>query len=209
MNGKLFAHSWLDGLLVLTALGQWALLLYGVLTFGSVPWGASLAAGLASAFLTCINLLCVAPNFIHTPFSTNRRLDTAFSLFNSLLIGAPQSLYRVHHLHRPRYNNDAYDPATGTTRDLTATWRHGRPPCTEEGLRTYALVGYFRSNFFHLLREAGRRGLLRAVKREFLAVQVMVAAFAVLNPLGLVAFYLPVWLLGNVAAKAAAGRRPG
>ena len=116
MKAKVFAHSRLDGLLVLVALGQFALLVYAVGSFGAVPWGVSAVLGLVSAFLTCTNFQCVAHNFLHNPFFTSRRLNAAFGVFNSLLVGGPQALYRLHHLNHHRYNNDLPDPATGTTR---------------------------------------------------------------------------------------------
>ena len=117
MRTKIFAHSRLDALLVLLALVQLAVLVYGVLGVGSVAWGTSLALGLASVFLMCTNFQCVAHNFIHNPFFSSRRLNRAFGVLNSLLIGGPQSLYRIHHLHHHKYNNDAPDPETGTTKD--------------------------------------------------------------------------------------------
>jgi fatty acid desaturase len=202
MKRKVFAHSRLDGLLVLLAVVQLGVLLYGVGTYGAVSSGVSLALGLVSAFLMGTNFQCVAHNFIHNPFFTSRRLNAAFGVFNSLLVGGPQTLYRLHHLNHHRYNNDFPDPATGTTRDLSSTWRYGKPPDEEEGILAYAVLGYFRTDFGRLLDEAHRRGLRDDVRREFLAVLLMVAAFAWLNPLGLIAFYLPVWLLGNIFAQA-------
>lgn len=138
---RLFSHSQLDGLLVILSLGQFGLLVYGVLTLGSIPWPVSLGLTLVTAFLMCTNFQCVAHNFIHNPFFTSPGLNALFSVFNSLLIGGPQSLYRVHHLHHHKYNNDAPDPGTGTTRDLSSTWRYSRRPGYEEGLATYALLG--------------------------------------------------------------------
>jgi fatty acid desaturase len=199
---KLFAHSRLDVLLVLLALVQLATLLYGALTFGAVPRIQSLVVGLVSVFLICTNFQCIAHNFIHNPFFRSRRLNDAFSLFNSLLIGGPQSLYRFHHLHHHKYNNDAPDPETGTTRDVSSTWRHSAWPGREEGFLSYALLGYFRSDFGFLLNEARKRGRIRGVSLEFAAVLGLVAAIGFLNPLGLVCFYLPVWYFGNVAAQA-------
>jgi fatty acid desaturase len=202
MKSRFLAHSRLDGLLVLLALAEFVLLLYGVLSFGAVPGSHSLIAGLASVFLICTNFQCVAHNFLHNPFFQSRRLNLAFSVFNSLLIGGPQSLYRIHHLHHHKYNNDAPDPETGDTKDLTSTWRHGMWPDREESFLSYTLLGYFRSDFGFLLREARKRRWLRRVIGESLAVLAMIVAFAVLNPLGLALFYLPVWYLGNAAAHA-------
>jgi fatty acid desaturase len=202
VKAKLFAHSRLDGLLVLVALAQLGLLLLGIVTFGAIDWYASLAIGLVAAFLICTNFQCVAHNFIHNPFFRGPRLNRAFAVFNSLLIGTSQSIYRVHHLHHHRYNNDRRDPVTGTTKDFTSTWRHSSSLEREENVLRYSLFGYFRSDLRLLFSQAGRRALLGDVLVEFLAVAGMVLAFGVANPLGLVCFYLPVWLLGNVLAQA-------
>ena len=202
MRTKIFAHSRSDALLVLLALVQLAVLVYGVLSVGSVAWGTSLALGLVSVFLMCTNFQCVAHNFIHNPFFKSRRLNLAFGVFNSLLIGGSQSLYRIHHLHHHKYNNDAPDPETGTTKDLTSTWKYSPWPWREESFWSYALVGYFRSDFGFLLREVKRKGLLSWAIWEMAALFALLIAMGVLNPRGLVLFYLPVWYFGNAAAQA-------
>ena len=202
MKSKLFAHSRLDGLLALLALVQLGALLYGTLSFGAISWTRSLVVGLCSVFLMCTNFQCVAHNFIHNPFFRSRRLNSAFSVFNSLLLGGPQTLYRFHHLHHHKYNNDAPDPETGTTKDMSSTWRHSRRPEHEENVLPYALLGHFRSDFGYLLREARKRQVLHRVIWETLAVLALIGAFGILNPMGLACFYLPVWYLGNVAAQA-------
>ncbi len=202
MKPRLFAHSGLDALLVLVAAVQFSLLLLGVFTLGSVPWWVSLLLGLVSSFLMCTNYQCVAHNFIHHPFFASDRLNALFSVFNSLLIGGPQSLYRMHHLHHHKYNNDAPDPKTGTTRDFTSTWRHGKPPPREESLLTYSLFGFFRTDFGVLIEGAKRQQLLRLAVWEGAAWVLMMAALGVFYPLGFVAFYLPVWFAGTVLAQA-------
>jgi len=121
MRTTLFAHSRRDGLLVLLALAQFGLLLHGVLTIGSVAWDVSLGTGLLSAFLICTNYMCIGHNFVHNAFFTNVRLNNAFAVLNSVLIGAPETLHRLHHWQHHRYNNDAQDPVTGTTKDYTST----------------------------------------------------------------------------------------
>jgi fatty acid desaturase len=201
MKTRLLAHSRRDGLLVLLALAQCALLFYGVLTIGSVAWGVSVGIGLCSAFLICTNYMCIGHNFIHNPFFTNRRLNDAFAVFNSLLIGAPETLHRIHHWQHHRHNNDAPDPVTGTTKDYTSTWRHGKPP-QEEGLLRYAVLAHFRSDFVYLLREVRRRRCGRQLAAEFGAILATLTAMAWLNPIGLLVYYLPVWLLGTVATHA-------
>jgi fatty acid desaturase len=201
MKSKLFAHSRLDSLLVLAALVQLAVLLYGVLSFGAVSCSQSLITGLVAVFLMCTNFECIAHSFIHSPFFRSRRLNRAFSVFNSLLLGSPQTLYRFHHLHHHKYNNDAPDPETGTTQDLSSTWRFSRRPGREEGFLSYALLGYFRFDIGVFLREAKKRRLLGLVIGETAAWLAMLVLVGMVNPLGLAFFYLPVWYLGNAAAQ--------
>jgi fatty acid desaturase len=123
-------------------------------------------------------------------------------VFNSLLLGGPQTLYRFHHLHHHRYNNDAPDPETGTTKDLSSTWRFSQWPGFEEGFLSYALQGYFRSDFGVFLREAKKRQMLGWVIVESAAWLGLLVVLGIVNPLGLAFFYLPVWYLGNAAAQA-------
>ena len=128
MKSRFFAHSGLDGLLVLLAFVQLAVLLDGAITFGTVPRWHSLAAAAVSIYLMSTNFKCIAHNFIHNPFFRSRRLNGTYSVLNSLLIGGPQVMYRLHHLNHHRYNNDAPDPVSGATSDLSSTWRYSRWP---------------------------------------------------------------------------------
>ncbi len=200
--GRLFAHSRFDSLLVALPLVQLALLIHGVRTLGSVPWGWSVGLGLLAGFLMWTNYMCVAHNFIHNPFFVSKKLNAAFSLLISAIIGIPHVLYRVQHLHHHKYNNDAPDPTTGTTNDVTSTWRYSKRPGQEEGLLAYALLGFFRSDFGMLLPGLKRQGLMTLTGWQLTALVVLVTVLGFLNPLGLVAFYLPVWVAGTIAAQA-------
>src|SRR5690242_3468389 len=76
------------------------------------PWdGALVALSLAHAaaliFFPSIALIALAlwwnantisHNFIHLPFFRSRRLNSAFALFLTALLGFPQSLWRARHL---------------------------------------------------------------------------------------------------------------
>ena len=199
---KLFAHSRLDSLLLLVALVQLGVVTFGTLSIGAVHWGVSVALGVLATFLVITNFQCVAHNFIHNPFFRRAELNRAFAVLNSLLIGNPQSLYRVHHLHHHKYNNDAPDPVDGTTRDITSTWRYSRRPGYEESFLRYALLGYFRTDFGYLVKEASRKGLLPMVIAEAVALAAFVLILGALNPLGLAVFFVPVWLVGNIGAVA-------
>lgn len=198
----LFAHSRWDLLLVAVAVGQFATLLYGSLSFGAVGWPASLGLGLWQAFLVCTNYQSVAHNFLHNPFFRSRRLNDLFGVFNSLLIGAPHSLYRLHHLRHHKYNNDAPDPLTGQVNDHTSTYRFSPDGKREEPLASYALLAYFRNDFLWLVREARRKRVLGMAAIEMAAHGALLAGLAWLNPWGLICFYVPVWLLGNIGAMA-------
>jgi fatty acid desaturase len=202
MKPKFFAHSKLDSLLVGLAFVHLGLLTFGVLTVGSAPWGVSVALGLISIYLMSTNYQVTGHNFVHNPFFASKRLNAVFSVFNSLPLGVPQSLYRVHHLHHHKYNNDAPDPATGTTKDFTSTWRYSKLPGEEEPVLPYAVFGFFRIDVGILALGMRKLRLQRMVVWEVSALLAMMAVFGVLNPLGFVAFYLPVWMAGTVASQA-------
>jgi len=198
---KLFAHTWKDGILVVLAAVQVGLLVAGVATATEMPLGASMVFRLAVVFLMCTNYQCVAHNAIHNPFFSSDLLNRLFSVLNSLCIGVPQSLYRVHHLHHHKYNNDAKDPVTGTTKDVTSTFRYGRGD-SEEPIVPYAAMGFFRSSFRYMWDQATSKGLLPLVFAESLALAAFVAVLAAINWRGFVVFYVPVWYLGQMAAMA-------
>ena len=202
MRPKLLAHSPLDGLLVILALVQSAILILGAVTAGRVPWGVSIVLGLVSAFLLCTNFMCIGHNFVHNPFFTSKRLNRLFAMFNSLNIGVPQTLHQIQHMHHHKFNNDAFDFGKKTTRDYTSTYRYGRPPGEEEHLLKYALLGTFRVDAAYLWAEVKRRKLAGSLAAELASMVLMLAILGLLNPIGLAAFYVPVWMLGNVITQA-------
>jgi fatty acid desaturase len=96
--GRLLRHP-LDGILVgLSAVHGVALL--------AVPSVPLIALGL------WWNANSIAHNFIHTPFFRARQLNALFSIFLSLLLGLPQSLWRHRHLRHH----------AGRRRPLERTW---------------------------------------------------------------------------------------
>lgn len=198
---RVFAHTWKDGILVALATAQVPLVAAATVYATTLPVAQTLALGAALVFLTCTNFQCVAHNFIHNPFFFSRTLNRAFSVLNTLCIGVPQSLYRVHHLHHHKYNNDAKDPVTGTTHDVTSTFRFGKDG-GEEIILTYALLGLFRSSFRYMWTQAKQKGLLGLVIAESLAFAAFVGVLVTANWRGFLFFYVPVWYLGHVAAMA-------
>ena len=190
----------LDSLLVFLALVQFVVLLYGA-QLVAVPWWPEPHRGPVSVFLMSTNFECIAHSFIHHPFFRSRRLNGAFSVFNSLLIGSPQAIYRLHHLTitnttttppTPRRAPPRTCPPPGDTAAGPGSRRASCPmPCWATSAPTSASSG-----------EARKRHLIRRVYREFAAVLALVVAIGWLNPMGLVFFYLPVWYFGNAAAQA-------
>jgi fatty acid desaturase len=201
-NSRIFAHSRLDSLLLVMTGVQFAVLEFACWTCGTVSWGVTLGLGVLTLFLILTNSECVAHNFIHTPFFCSPRWNMAFGVFNSLLLGHPQTIYRLQHLQHHKYNNDLPDPHTGTTKDFTSTWRYGTPPTREENILTYALLSYFRTDYKLLWREIRRRRLTMNVLCEITAMVAAIVLLAIGNWRGLVFFYLPVWYLGTAAGMA-------
>lgn len=205
----LFAHSAWDALLVLLALLEVGLLVLGVAALEPLvarlgPWpaaGVLAGLGLVGVFLNCTNFQCVSHNFLHNPFFTWRPLNRTFGVVNTLGLGVPQCLYRVHHLDHHRHGNDRVDPASGTTRDRSSTWRFGRDG-REEPVWRYALLGPFRTEFGFLYAGARRRDGALQVAAESLALLLFVGGLGLLSWRGLLLFWLPVWYLGEVAAFA-------
>lgn len=201
-TSRVFAHSRLDSLLVLATLVQFAVLEFACWTCGTVHWGVTVALSALTLFLILTNSENVAHNFIHTPFFRSPRWNFAFGVFNSLVLGHPQTIYRLQHLQHHKYNNDLPDPQTGTTKDFTSTWRFGQPPKREENIVSYALLSYFRTDYKVLWREIRRQRLLTNVVCEVLAMAAAILLLAYGNWRGLVFFYLPVWYLGTALGMA-------
>jgi len=82
---RIFRHSSWDGLLVLMALGHGTVLLL---------WPSVLVVGLGMWW--CANT--VSHNFIHLPFFRTRRANALFSIYLTVLLGVPQTLWRQRHL---------------------------------------------------------------------------------------------------------------
>ena len=84
-TARLFRYSGWDGLLVLMALGHGTVLLMwpSVLVVGCGMWW-------------CANT--VSHNFIHLPFFRTRGANAVFSLYLTVLLGVPQTLWRQRHL---------------------------------------------------------------------------------------------------------------
>ncbi len=85
MTAGVLRHSPRDALLVLLAAGYGALLV-------TVPSAPLIAIGIWWTANT------VAHNFIHLPFFRSRHVNALFSIYLSLLLGVPQTIWRDRHL---------------------------------------------------------------------------------------------------------------
>lgn len=122
----LFAHSRRDGFLLMVSAAQIALIVWGALNFSalSVPWIVALFVALT--FLSVTHHDVVTHSFIHTPFFSSRRLNSLYAVISSVFVMQPSTLMGLEHLAHHRHGNDAIDPATGTTKDATSTYRYGK-----------------------------------------------------------------------------------
>jgi hypothetical protein len=82
---RIFRHSHRDAVLVLASAAQGGVLLL---------WPSALTIGIGLWW--CANT--VSHNFIHLPFFRSRAANATFSIYLSILMGLPQSLWRQRHL---------------------------------------------------------------------------------------------------------------
>ena len=202
MDLSLFAHSRRDAWLVGIAALEITLTSYATLTFGSVPIVASIALASACVFLNCTNYQCVAHNFIHNRFFRSAKLNVAFSIFNTLALLVPQSLYRIHHLDHHKHNNDRPARPGGRALDRTSTYRYSRKHDREEHIVAYAFVGPFRTDLGFLYEGARRQDHARFVWVEVATLLLYMGMLTLGNWRGALLLFLPIWYLGQVVALA-------
>lgn len=181
-------HHRLDAILVLVACLQ--LLLLVVPFFVSISVKALICLTLLNVFLVGTNYQCVAHNFIHHPFFKNSWLNHLFSVLNTLVLGAPQSMYRVHHLNHHRHNNRPES-------DESSTFKHGIAG-KEENIFAYSILGVIRMDLPGLYRAARKSSTLPLI--EALALLSFVCFFANLNWKLFVAYVIGTYALGQVFA---------
>ena len=165
----------------------------------NLPW---LAFGAGLVFLNCTNYQCVAHNIIHNSFFRFETMNRVMSALNTLALGVPQSLYRIHHLNHHRYNSDLPDLKTGEVGDRSSIYRFSKKRGQPESILAYSALSPFRTEFGFLYEGAVRIGTGWQVWLETLFLLGFFAAIALLNWRFFTFFYLPVWYLGQAAAFA-------
>lgn len=195
---RVLAHSRLDALLIALSAVETGLVLGAGARFDSLSWAALAGLAAVKVFLNCTNYQCVAHHFIHNPFFRAAAANRVFAVLNTLALGIPQSLYKVHHLNHHRYGSDP----GGAAKDFSSIYRFSRRQPRAESLLSYAFVGPARADLRGLWEGARRMKLRGQVVAETAALALFWLALCGLNFWFFVVFYLPVWYLGQVAAHA-------
>lgn len=196
-----FKYSPWDALLVILALIEIAGSVAAVRAAPQLAWGGALALGALLVALNCTNYQCISHNFIHNPFFNSRPANNLFSVINTLALGSPQTLYRMHHLNHHKYNSDRRDPVTGATLDHSSIYRYGRGD-DPEPLWAYSLLGPLRTDLWTLFQLARTQKAATLVYVEVAALFLFWIGLIAVSPWGFFLFYVPVWYLGQASSYA-------
>lgn len=186
-------HSRSDAWLVALPALQLALTLAWALASRELPVVVNVALIAPMAVLFYVNPIVATHNFLHTPFFRSQRLNDLFSLLNSINLGLPQVLYRMHHLLHHRHGNDRI--AGGTTQDPSSTWRFGKEGKQEHWV-PYCALGLLRDGTTITSREVRRRGESGTLIRESGAAALGWIAWALIDWRFALCFWLPTFFLG-------------
>jgi fatty acid desaturase len=197
----MWAHTRKDIFLVVTGVVGFLGLLVPAVGFKQFSFWPLIGFAALEVFLICMNYQCVAHNAIHNPFFKWKPFNAVFSHFNTLVLGVPQSLYKVHHMNHHKYCNDL-PGADGWTLDRSSTYRFSRSSGRPEGILRYSLLSPLRAELTWLFQEARKFGAWHLVLGETLALALFWLGLVSLNWKGFIFYYLPVWYLGQVAAYA-------
>ncbi|MGW0094918.1 fatty acid desaturase family protein [Streptomyces sp. NPDC003328] len=175
--------------------------------------------GLAAvAVMTAYNIIVVSHLFTHSPWFTSVRLNALVSVLNSMNIGQSVQAYQLTHVrNHHRFNND-FKNETGTTRDVSSTYRDGKDGEHAPLLR-YAVGGGLQSlvargrevayvrrlwrvgtdeELLHSLasrRQARRERELRQIQADRAAHVLVLVLFTAISWQWLLLCYLPAYLL--------------
>lgn len=181
-------YSGYDSILVLLLLIQLAVLVTPFFLSLSLP--VLIFIILLNVFLMGTNYQCIAHNFIHLPFFKSATFNSIFSMLNSIGLGVPQSIYRLHHLNHHRFNNRPDG-------DMSSTYRFGKNN-QEENIFSYSLLGIVRTDLTGLYRKASKDSRLPLL--ETLALFIFLAAFSYLNWKLFLLYLVPSYLGGQFFA---------
>jgi fatty acid desaturase len=195
-----FRYSAWDALPASSGVGILALFIANLVFFDRMPWWVMAPAFVAVAMSYVWNLQSISHNFIHNPFFTNKWLNYAYSVVETLVIGVPQVLYHHYHMNHHWGDNDAKD-AAGNTRDWSSIYRHSGDDQPEPFWR-YVLFSVFRVEIMPVLRVAVRQRQLRQVIVEGVALGGFWLLMGLVNWHYLVFFYFPSYYIGWILSYA-------
>jgi len=187
-------HSPLDMIPVAVTLTQLVLNFWLAATWSDRSLTEVLLLAPLCVMLLWYNVAVAIHNFIHTPWFTTKTANRVYGALNSINLGLPQILYRIHHFNHHRYENDRRG-AGGLTRDYSSTFAHGRNG-RQEHVITYCALGLFRHGTAAAIRKAGQTGIMSDVWFESIAVMAALTAFLSASWKFTIFFYLPVFYFG-------------
>jgi len=196
----MFKYSAKDSLLVIVSLTQVILLAAPAWVFDDLSWAEIAMIGFAQSFLYAMNYQCTGHNFLHNPFFTSKYMNRAFSLINTIALGASQTMYKYHHLNHHTFNNDI-PTKYGETRDRSSIYRWSKSVGKEEGIISYSLLGIFRSELHHIWKDTvkKREGWLAGCEN---VVLILFVAFLFWVNVSYGVFYVFIWYIGQSLALA-------
>lgn len=198
---KLFNYSPLDFILFLIILFELFFSIMAAIYWNELSLLTKISWIATNAFLIATNYQCVAHNIIHTPFFKFNALNNLTSILNSMCLGMPQTLYYEHHMNHHRYNNDPIDPETGTTKDHSSLYRHGKNGKVEN-IVSYSVLGIIRSPIDLFAKSAISKGHGKLLTAEVLGQFLF---WGILTKISLSFFLTGVlssWVLGQMMAFA-------
>lgn len=141
-------------------------------------------------YLVGLNYQCIAHNFIHNPFFKLPLLNGIFSILNTLCLGVPQSIYRIHHLNHHRFNNHP-------EKDESSTYRYGVDG-KEENIISYSLLGVLRTDLVSLYKLASKQSI--QVHIELFALIPFLLFLVLKSWVLFLGYVLSIYLFGQVFA---------
>lgn len=151
-------HSWKDWFLVLILILQINLFVFPFVI--PIPNALLVLLVILNVFLMGTNYQCVAHNFIHLEFFKSKLNNKVFSILNTIGIGIPQSMYRLHHLNHHRFNNQPDG-------DWSSTLKYGQNG-KEENIWKYSLLGVIRTDLVMLFKMSRKNSFLPAIELSIL-----------------------------------------
>jgi fatty acid desaturase len=192
----LWRHSRWDARLLAVSALHLAFDVWLAATWSRRGWGELLWLWPAGVLLFWYDAVVVTHNFLHTPWFEREALNRLYAALESVNLGVPVTLCRLHHLNHHRHGNDGRD-ALGRTRDHSSTYRYGSDGRPERAL-TYALLGLFRGGTVEAWRAAARGRERGRLLLELAACGLGLTGYLALCWRFVLLFLVPVFYAGSV-----------